>query len=113
MVSGILRSWALQASKIAPSWLELTAVLAIPILVVLCSLDFLPDLRIRVVALILPLVSVPMQPFAFDAHPFLVAIIGFVTLLEAYFIPGINRRWLSPGRVEPKEPQGFDRATRL
>ncbi len=99
MVSGILRSWALQASKIAPSWLVMAAVLVTPLLVVLSSLDFLSDLKVRVVALILLLVSVPMLPFAFDAHPVVVTVVGFVILLEAYFIPVINRRWLSPGRV--------------
>ncbi len=95
MVSGVLRSWALHASKIVPSWLVMVAALATPLLVMLCSLDFLPDLRVRVVALVLLLVSVPMLPFAFDAHPFLVTLIGLGTLLEAYSIPVINRRWLS------------------
>lgn len=85
MVSGVLGSWALQASKIVPSWLVMLAVMAIPLLVVLCTLDFLPDLRVRVVALVLLLVSVPMLPFAFDAHPFLATLIGFGTLLEILY----------------------------
>jgi hypothetical protein len=95
MVSGVLRSWALDVSKIVPSWLVLIAVLATPFLAALCSLDFVSDLRARVVALVLLLVSVPLLPLAFDAHPLLVTLIGFGTLLEAYSIPVINRRWLS------------------
>ncbi len=95
MVSGVLRSWALHASKVVPSWLLMVAIVATPLLVALCSLDFLPDLRVRVVALVLLLVSVPMLPIAFDAHPFLVTVIGFGILLEVYSISVINRRWLS------------------
>jgi hypothetical protein len=99
MVGGVLRSWALGASKIIPSWLVLSAVLATPFLVALCSLDFSADLRVRLVALVLLLVSVPLLPFAFDTHPHLVTFIGFGTLLEAYSISAINRRWLSRRRI--------------
>src|ERR1700730_11651394 len=84
MVSGVLRSWALDVSKIVPSWLVLIAVLATPFLAALCSLDFVSDLRARAVALVLLLVSVPLLPSAFDAHPLLVTLIGFGPLLEAY-----------------------------
>ena len=95
MVSGVLRSWALAVSKIVPSWFVLIAVLATPFLLALCSLDFQLDLRVRTIALVLLLVFVPLLPLAFDNHPLLVTSLVVATVIEAYSIPTINKRWLA------------------
>ena len=51
-----------------------------------------------------------MLPFAFYYHPLLVTLIGFGTLLEAYSISMINRRWLS--RRGKNEQQNSGQAIR-
>lgn len=94
-VTGVLRSWSLGASKILPGWAILTAALTVPILGALCALHSLLQLKGRVVAIILLLVTVPMLPVAFDTHPVLITFVVFATVLEAFAIPVINRRWLS------------------
>src|SRR5258708_1255739 len=95
MVSGVLRSWALAVSKIVPSWFVLIAVLATPFLLALCSLDFQLDLRVRTIALVLLLVFVPLLPLAFDNHPLLVTSLVVATVIEAYSIPTIDKRWVA------------------
>jgi hypothetical protein len=98
MVSGVLGSWALHASKVIPAWLLLAGILAIPPLMALCTLDLLTNLRVRIVALALLLAFVPTLPLAFDAHPILVTLVGFGIAIEAYSIPVINRRLSLQGK---------------
>ena len=94
--SGSLKSLAGRIAPAVPPWVLLVAVVGIPLLGALCSLDLNIDWKIRIAALVTLLICVPLLPLAFNSHPLLVLIVSFTVFAEEYvIIPAINRRWLS------------------
>jgi len=94
--SGKLGGWAKSLSGFLPPLVLLTAILAIPVLAALCSLDLQIDWRARIVLLLVLLACVPLIPVAFESHPLVAVMVVVILMIEEFgIIPLINRRWIA------------------